>query len=110
MSTRFTSVTSYLNYIKRCFVTIPSAIPVVRVYSSSSSEGLFEVRRPKCEEGSPEVLIREGLEELTLRAEEVGTQKSCINVDHIAQERWGSPLVDADCHAFCQAIYKGIEG
>ena len=48
----------------------------------------------KCEEASPEVLIREGPEELTLRAEEVGTQKSCLNVDHIAQERWGPPLVD----------------
>ena len=22
----------------------------------------------------------------------------------------GQPLVDADWHAFCQAIYKGIEG
>ena len=48
----------------------------------------FEVRRPKCEEGEAEVLIREGPEEVTLRAEEVGTQKSCINVDHIAQEGW----------------------
>ena len=28
----------------------------------------FEVRRPKCEEGSPEVLIKEGPDELTLRA------------------------------------------
>ena len=36
----------------------------------------LEVRRPTCEEGSPEVLVREGSEELTLRAEEVGTQKS----------------------------------
>ena len=35
-------------------------------------------------------------EELTLRAEEVRTQKSCINVDHIAEERRGPPLVDAD--------------
>ena len=57
----------------------------------------FEVRRPKCEEGSPEVFVRECPKELTLRAEEVMTQKSCINVDHIAQERWGPPLVDADC-------------
>ena len=64
-------------------------------FGSSSCQGIqfffggrsFEVRRPKCEEGSPEVFIRKGLEELTLRAEEVGTQKSCINVDHIAQER-----------------------
>ena len=31
-------------------------------------------------------------------------------VDHIAKERWGPPLVDADWQAFCQALYKGIEG
>ena len=24
--------------------------------------------------------------------------------------RWGHPLVDYDWHAFCQALYKGIEG
>ena len=81
---------------------------------SESSEGQYKVfskvRRPKCEEESPEVLIREGPKELTLRAEEVGTQKSCINVAHIAQDKWKPPLVDADWHAFCQAIFKGIEG
>ena len=54
--------------------------------------------------------VRESPEDLTLRANEVGTWKSCINVDHIAKERWGPPLVDADWHAFCQAIYKGIQG
>ena len=69
----------------------------------------FQIRRPECEEGSPEVLIREDPEELTLRAE-VGTLKSCINVDHIAQEKWGPHLVDADWHAFCQALKKSIEG
>ena len=37
--------------------------------------------------------------ELKLRAEEAGTPKSCTNVDHIAQERWRPPLVDADRHA-----------
>ena len=30
--------------------------------------------------------------------------------DHIAKERWGPLLVDYDWHAFCQALYKGIEG
>ena len=69
----------------------------------------FEVRRPTCEECSPEASIREGPKKLTLRAEEVGTQKSCTNVDHVAQENWRPPLVDADWHAFCQTIYKGIE-
>ena len=70
----------------------------------------FEVRRPKLKERCPEASIREGPEELTLRAEEVGSQKSCINVDHTAEDRWRPPLVDADWHAFCQAIYKGFEG
>ena len=31
---------------------------------------------------------QESPDELTLRAEEVGTWKSCINVDHIEKERW----------------------
>ena len=67
-----------------------------------SNEGLkpFEVRRPKFKEGCTEASIREGPEELTLRAEEVGSQKSCINVDHIAEDRLEPPLVDADWHAF----------
>ena len=32
-----------------------------------------------------------------------------INTKHTKFERWEPPLVDADWHAFCQAIYKGIE-
>ena len=36
--------------------------------------------------------------------------KALINVDHIEQERWCPHLVDADWYAFCQALYKGIEG
>ena len=69
----------------------------------------FEVRRPKLEEGCSEVSIREGPEELTLRAERLA-QKACINVDNIAEDRWGPPLVDTDWHALCQTIYKRIEG
>ena len=42
--------------------------------------------------------------------EEVGSQKSCINVDHMAEDRWRPPLVAADWHAFCQANHKGKEG
>ena len=44
-------------------------------------------------------------DEVTHGADEVGTWKSYINVDHIAKERWGPPLVDADWHAFCQAFF-----
>ena len=60
----------------------------------------LEVRRPKFEEGCPEVSFREGSEELTLRGEEVGSWKSCFSVDHVAQERGDPPSVDADKHAF----------
>ena len=46
-----------------------------------------------------------------LRAEEVGSLKACINVDQShCGGQVGPPLVDADWHAFCQAIHKGIEG
>ena len=70
----------------------------------------FEVRRPKVPEGYLEVTGRENSDELTLRAEEVVTSEALVNVDHIEQERWSPPLVDADWYAFCQALYKGIEG
>ena len=65
--------------------------------------------RPKISGDSSEVL-REGADDLTLRAEEINTQKACINVDHIYEKLWGPPSADADWHAFCQAIYKGVEG
>ena len=48
--------------------------------------------------------VRESPDELTLGAEEVGTWKTYINVDHV------EPPIDADWHAFCQALYEGIEG
>ena len=60
----------------------------------------LEVRGPKFEEGCPEVSFREGPEELTLGAEEGGSQKACINVDYISEDRWGPPLVDTDWHVF----------
>ena len=52
----------------------------------------FVVRRPKSEEGCLEASIREGPEELTLGAEEVGSQKACINVGHTAEEVWVTAL------------------
>ena len=48
--------------------------------------------------------VRASPDEITLRADEV-------LVNHIAKERWVPPLVGADWHAFCQALYhKGNEG
>ena len=70
----------------------------------------LKVQKPKFSEAFPEVAIREGADELTLRAYEVGTQGAFIDTEHIECERWGPPLVDADWHAFCRATSKGIEG
>ena len=39
-------------------------------------------------EAFPEAVIREGADELTLRADEVGTQRAFINTEHIEFERW----------------------
>ena len=47
--------------------------------------GKFKVRRPKGSDGCPEVTVRESPDEVTLRADEVGTWKSYINVDHTAK-------------------------
>ena len=69
----------------------------------------FQVRRPKVAEGNQQVPVRESPNELTLRPEEEGTCKSCISFDHIVKERWCNPLVDADWHAFCQALHQIIE-
>ena len=71
--------------------------------------GTLQVRKPKVPEGGSDVTVRESPDELTLRAEEVGTSKAYMDVNHIEPERWGPPLVD-DWHAFFQALYKGIEG
>ena len=72
--------------------------------------GTFEVLKPKVPEGCPEVTVRESPDELTLRAQEVGTLKAYVNVDLIEKERWESLLVDYDWYAFCQALCKSIEG
>ena len=80
------------------------------VGSLRRSTSTFQVRKPKVPEGCTDEIVRENLDELTLRAEEVVTSKALINVNHIEPERWSPPLVDADWYAFCQALYIGIEG
>ena len=40
----------------------------------------------------------------------MNTWKALIDVNHIEPERWSPSLVAADWYAFCQALYKGIEG
>ena len=47
----------------------------------------FNVSRPEMNGYRPEVL-REGADDLTLRAENFGTLKACIDVDHIDKHFW----------------------
>ena len=72
--------------------------------------GTFKVRKLKPREGGSDVTSRESTDELTRRAEEVNTLQALIEAQHIKPERWSPPLIDADSYAFCQALYKGIEG
>ena len=52
-----------------------------------------------------EAVVREGADELTLRAEE-GTLRTIIDTADVGDNRWGLPLVDED--AICQAIVQGV--
>ena len=71
----------------------------------------IELRRPKFEEVVPRGVDQGRSQGIDAQNRRSWLQKkACINVDHIAEDRWGPPLVDPDWHAFCQAIYKGIEG
>ena len=65
--------------------------------------GTLKVRQPRVPEGGSDVIVRESPDELTLRAEEVGTSKAYIDVNHIEPEK--CPLVDTDWYVFCQALY-----
>ena len=49
----------------------------------------LKVQKPKFSEAFPESTIREGADELTFNADEVGTQGAFINTEHIELEKWG---------------------
>ena len=66
----------------------------------------FKVQRPKVSEGCPEVTVRESPDELTLRAEEVGTLKTYINVDNMEKERCPPLWLITTEYAVCQALYN----
>ena len=49
----------------------------------------LRVRKPQFSVAFPEAAIREGADELTLRAEEVGSLRTFIDTTHIELGRWG---------------------
>ena len=62
----------------------------------------IQVKKPQFNEDFPDAVIREGADELILRAKEVGSLRTFIGTNQVELERWGPPLVDANWHAFCQ--------
>ena len=52
------------------------------------------------------MVIRGGADEVALRAQEEGT---FIDSSNVGDQRWVPPSVDAEWHAFCQAIFQGVE-
>ena len=67
------------------------------------------VVKPKSSTDVPEVVVREGADELTVRRRE-GMLRAFIDTTNVGDSRWRPPLVDEDGDAICQAIYKGVEG
>ena len=67
------------------------------------------VRKLKFGEAYPEANIREGADELTLRADEV-TLKAFINIDRIEYDRWGSPLVERTGMPSAKEFTKELKG
>ena len=61
-----------------------SSVGVGDLHQGTSS---LQVRKPQFSEAFPEATIREGADELTLRADEVGTQRTFIDTTHIELER-----------------------
>ena len=72
-------------------------------------EAVNKVVKPKFTAYFPRAIIREGPDELTLRAHGEGAVRTFIDSTNVEDQRWELPLVDADWDAFCQVIDHGIE-
>ena len=66
--------------------------------------------KPKFTTDFPGDAVREGADELTLRAHEEEAVRSFIDTTKVGDRRWRPPLVDEDWHAICQTAYKGVKG
>ena len=65
---------------------------------------------PKFTTDSPEAVVREGADELTMRADEESALHTLIDTTNLPDKRWGPPLVDEEWHGTCRAILQGVEG
>ena len=63
---------------------------------------------PRSTADFPGAVIREGTDEVTLRAHEEGVLRSFIDTAKVEDQKWEPPPVDADWHSFCQAIWTRV--
>ena len=68
-----------------------------------------KVVKPKFMSDFPGAVFGEGANELTFRAHEEVVFRTVVTTN-VGNKRWGPPLVHEDWHAFCQAIFQGVEG
>ena len=84
----------------------------VKIGHLEKNSEAIKVVRPKFDKESfpNAVILREGVDELTLREGEEGLLRTCVDPTKVKVDRWGPSLVDEEWHAVCQAIYKRVEG
>ena len=67
----------------------------------------FKVVKPKFTTDFLATVIREGADDLTLRAHEEGVLRTFIDTTKIEDQRWEPPLVDADWACFLPDHFPG---
>ena len=69
------------------------------------------VVKPQFEVTNPNARVREGADELTLRAEEKGKALASHNAKEINCDKWAPPPADEDWHVLCQVmLWKQTNG
>ena len=68
-----------------------------------------KVVTPRFTTDFPGAVLLDAAGELTLRAHEEGVFRTFIDTANVGNKRWRPPQVDEDWHAFCSAIFEGIE-
>ena len=79
-------------------------------YIQAMQEELIHQKIQGCSEAYPEATVREGADESTLRADEVARSGPSSTHSTLKLRGGNRPLVDANWHAFCQAMEKEWEG
>ena len=85
----------------------------LRLFSAVDNNAAIKIGdhvvKPRFTTDFPGAVVREGADELTLRAHE-GLLRTFIYTTNVGNKRWEPPPVDQDWHSFCQDMFQGVEG